>query len=260
MPRTGESLYTESTGADPVALERGMRWLIGEARRTDQPGLVVLATKQVVDNLGRWAGDVGNLLISLRDAGDLESGGVTLALRTQRTLPPSWAGPILVIYGGDRLLDAVDGITGACDLLYIPWLCEEAVKWAKARSGRLLGTEPAAGGAAELTVLDIAFDALTSSVNLGTGIAHPADRDEAIRTLETLLHHDRLADAESVRGHLLRRGWDPAGAREVAELAQKLMDGRRPRGSRGKADDGLWEYWSRCLAESDSKAGTDPKD
>ncbi len=244
MSRKGPSFYIESTGPEESALIRGFQWLVAEAQKADGRGLVAVSTKQNLDNIANWS-KLGPPLTQLRQKGVAKMGEVNLGLFTGKEKNVhAWDGPILVIYGGQPLLDAVDAITGKASVLYIPWGEGDFAAWAQTWGATQLGDqaekiqeEPTNGAAF------IALKSLTDGVNLSTGIVHPSDREAAIRTLETLFHKNAGVTPEAIRQQLVRLGWQPKDAAEVKKVAEMIWAGRRPKGSKGQADDSLWDYW-----------------
>lgn len=246
MSRKGLSYYIESTGPQEAALIQGFQWLIAEAQKAGGKGLVGVSTKQNLDNIANWS-QFGPLLTQLRQKGVAKAGQVTFGLFTGKEKNVhAWDGPILVIYGGQKLLDAVDSITGKANVLYIPWGEGDFAAWAETWGATKLGDqttakdvqeEPTSGAAL------VALKGLTDGVNLRTGIGHPSDREAAVRTLETLYHKNADLTPEVIRQQLVRLGWQPKDAGEVKKLAEMIWADRRPKGSKGKADDSLWDYW-----------------
>jgi hypothetical protein len=246
MTRKGTSLYIESHGPQDAAINEGFQWLLSEARKVGNKGLVAVTTKQNLDNIADWS-QLGSLLTTLRQHGVVKTGEVTLGLFTAKDKGVhQWEGPILTIYGGQKLLDAVDSITGSASVLYIPWSEGDHAAWAETWGASKLGAQPTAEHSQEEPtggVALVALRGLTDSVNLNTGIVHPSDREQAVRSLETLFHQKADVTPERIRQQLIRLGWQPKDAAEVMKLAEMIWDGRRPKGSKGKGDDNLWDYW-----------------
>lgn len=251
MPRQGRSFYIDSHGPNPDAVIRGVQWLCREAKDTGEPALIVVTAKPI---LASMRGPVlGPLFQQLKKEGVVSSGGVTLHLMTLRKKKWSWDGPALVIYGTQDLLDAVDSLDGACDVLLIPWRRDEASAWISTWGATELGKASDEGDEVVQEglskIIRIALVRLTSIINLSTGIMNSSDYDQAVRTFETLIRKGEAPDAELVRQYLVKNGWQPKHAKEVRELVQKLLDGRRPRGSTGRADEGLWNLLQEKLDE-----------
>jgi len=246
MSRKGNSHYISSTGAQDQAVIQGVQWLLGEAKKSDNVGIVAVSTKGNLENIANWS-QLADLFNQLRRHGSATIQGVTLQLMTLRDQKYNFDGPILAIYGGHKLLDAVDGIAGQASVLYIPWAEGDGDKWVQTWHATELGqnavpddqqSEPTSGAAF------VALESLTQRVNLNTGIVHSSDRESAIRTLETLFHKQTPVTPELIRQQLIRLGWAPKDAGDVEKLAEMIWDGRRPKTSTGTADEGLWDYWN----------------
>jgi hypothetical protein len=247
MNRSGESRYISSTGPNDEAIVRGVQWLVAEAGNAGNIGVIAVSVKANLENIANWS-QLGSLFTQLRANGTVSVRGVTLKLVTRKDGQlHRFNGPILVIYGGQDLLDIVDGITGNASVLYIPWGDRDCDQWIQTWRATELGepvapdgqqSEPTSGAAF------VALESLTRDVNLSSGIAHPSDRESAIRTLETLYHKHAPVAPEIICQQLIRLGWKPDDANEVKQLAEMIWAGRRPKKSTGRADDRLWDYWN----------------
>ncbi len=246
MNRKGSSYFIRSSGPKDNAIIAGIQWLISDAKKGGNSGIVAVSTKANLDNIA-WS-SLSALFAALRRNERVTVEGVTLQLVTLKgNRPHTFNGPILVIYGGQELLDAVDSIAGSSSVLYIPWEGDEFASWSQTWRATELGQAAAATlGIAEPTsgAALVALQSLTSHVNLNTGITHTSDREWAIKTLETLHHKGAAVTPETIRQQLIRLGWDPKDASKVKDLAEMIWDGRRPKKSTGRADDQLWNYWN----------------
>lgn len=252
MTRRGQSYYINSTGPNDEALKRGLEWLVQTCRATGNAGIVAVTTKQILQNL-QWS-EMKSVFAALHKQGRCQVAGVAITLHTlQKPASYSHNGPILVIHGGQKLLDNVDAIEGTADVLYIPRCDNDQANWAATWGANVLGgpegddAEPLSG------VPYIALKDLTHSVNLNTGIVHPSDHDNAVRTLETLCHKEARCDPELIRRQLVRMGWEPKDAQSVKELAEKIWSGRRPKGTTGRPNEDLWNYWHKNLTDTNGK-------
>jgi hypothetical protein len=246
MTRKGSSQYIASVGPKDDAIIKGFRWLISEARNSGNEGVVAVSQKANLENIAEWS-QLASVFNQLRSSESATLQDVKLNLLTRRNKKIySFDGPILAIYGGQELLDLVDGISGTASVLYVPW-GNDHKQWVQTWNANELNREPVAGTTdPEPTsgVVFYALETLTLTVNLGTGIVHSSDRENAIRVLETLYHKKASVTPELIRQQLIRLGWDPKNASDVEKLASTIWDGRRPKKSTGKADNGLWDYWN----------------
>ena len=187
MTRKGISHFVSSTGPQDQAIVQGVQWLLAEAKKSGNAGIVAVSTKSNLENIANWS-QLAGLFNQLRQNGTATVQGVQLRLMTLKgTQIYSFDGPILAIYGGQELLDAIDGISGSASVLYIPWGDGDCDQWLQTWGATELG-QPASHQQSEPTsgATFIALESLTHGVNLNTGITHPSDRERAIRTLESL--------------------------------------------------------------------------
>ncbi len=250
MPRRGQSFYIKSCGPNDAALTHGLQWLVQRCQELHCNGLVAVSTKQILQNIQR--GDLSPIFSDLHKHGQCNLSDVILQLYTaQRPAVHSYNGPILVIYGDQKLLDAVDAIEGTADVLYIPWCEGEESNWAATWGAGVLGGEEGDKADALSGVPYVALQMLTRTVNPKTGIGSSFDYQRAVRTLETLFRKNAQCEPELIRRQLIRMGWNPKDAASVKELAEKIWAGRRPKESTGRPDEELWNQWQDTEAGSD---------
>lgn len=92
---------------------------------------------------------------------------------------------------------------------------------------------------------------LAIGVNVGTGLTHPDDRSSAINLSRLLLAGDERYDPDEVRVRAVRHGWEPSDAREVAEVAEKVLQDKRL-----KTTGGSWRPDARDMLRREA-AGAD---
>lgn len=243
MPRKGRSFIIGGTvGPQDDALCEGIDWLLAAAKNGNaKQALVVVATLGILDNIG-WSSHK-SLFAMLKSNRQVTKEGVTIFLAgKKKDIPITWNDPILVIYGGQKLLDDVDAIEGTAHVLYVPWSEGDADDWVKTWSAHdLRGIEkPASESLALPKVALKALARLTNSVNFNNGLASSFERERTIETLETLHHKNVRASPAMMRQEIVRLGWDPKVADDFRDLAKKIEEGRRPKGSTGRADEHLW--------------------
>ena len=246
MTRYRPSYYIKSSGPQDAALVRGMQWLVGEAQSANQTGVVAVSQLMNLTNVAQWS-QLAPFFHELRNRRQATITGVSIELFTLKTQDmENETAPVLVVYGGRRLLKAVDALMRVPSVLYIPWQGTEHEDWAATWGASDLDAEEQVAQREPLSgVACTAINELTQIVNLATGIAHPSDYEQAVKTLETLYRKGAACTPETIRQQLIRLDWQPEDADRVKSLAEKIWQGRRPRSSTGQADDALWENWNR---------------
>jgi hypothetical protein len=121
-------------------------------------------------NIANWS-QSAKLLAKLRKDGTATIGDVTVRLMTPRdAIVSSWDGPILVLFGEQRMLDLVDSLSGTASVLCI-LSGKESASWIKTWGATRLGTPPVQSIEPTSGVPFAALRRLTESVNLNNSNA-----------------------------------------------------------------------------------------
>lgn len=119
----------------------------------------------------------------------------------------------------------------------VPWLEKDGAVWARGVGARdLLGVQSIAEQPlVSDPVVAAALGSLTGRVNLSTGLVHPLDRSAAVWMFRILKkgRHDWAGD--EVTAWALRHGWEARHARELGEMANGFLGGRRYRAEKRRA-------------------------
>lgn len=140
---------------------------------------------------------------------------------------------MLALYPNKSLLDELDGIDEISDLVVVVWTPTDVEDWKFARNPTRLGSAPSPARTQPLipnkTVRN-AMKNLSMAVNKSTGLGHPADKSRAVDTFFILLENQERYDPKEIKAFLIaEEGWEPAKASEVEELAQSILEGKKPR-------------------------------
>jgi hypothetical protein len=243
-----QRLLIEAIGPDDDAVVHGFRWLIGFARDQDAPrcGLFVPAIGSA-ENLARPLGDVGARLARERS---LQAEGLTVELLAPRSLRHgTYDSPILAIWVDDDMIDKIEEArpTAICA---IPWSETDLKAWKAAwqPGDPRAGTPAGAGGTISNPVVEAAMASLTARVNLSMALAHPSDRAAAVWAFKLLKQAGEPFDPGEIRSWAVTHHWRPQDAKEIADIAQKFLDGRRVQaGPRGWAKD-IIKQWRETAA------------
>ncbi len=153
---------------------------------------------------------------------------------------------VLALYPDRSLLDELDGIAEVSDLVVVVWGPKDVEDWKLARNPTRLGSAPIAPRTQPLiqnrTVRN-AMKSLSDGVNKSTGLGHPADKSLAVDAFFILLENGERFDPKEIKAFLVAEGgWEPVKAREVEELAQSILKGKKPRRVKSWASD-ILETW-----------------
>lgn len=245
-----ERFFIPAHGADDDALKAGFAWLLafcGE-RGITKAGVFVSSLRQV-ESLGRVIGDgAARALEKDREVG---AGSVTIHLLLGTKQTYSFDGPILAVWVDDKQLDELDELH-APGLLAIPWNSTDIDGW----KTNWNPTDPRTGdqGGSDDTVTNpvvvAALQSLTNGVNLSTGVGHPSDKASAVQMFKLLTKAGEPFDPEQIRAWAARNGWKADHARDLSEMAQKILAGRTVRdGRQGQMwRDDIVEQWRAAAA------------
>ena len=162
--------------------------------------------------------------------------GKTLALSEDLSLELVCASKSQNFYGYDLIvavylsLDALykfDTDMSAKAILFLPWMEEEGKQWLATRNPTILGanTWQVQQTSLPLEVVS-ALSALSSGINLSTGLAHPEDRKTVREVLRRLRDSGHLLCSTDVKNWALKNGWPLDGANDFAtEVASIFKSG-----------------------------------
>lgn len=185
------------------------------------------------------------------------AGGVTFEVATERQHPRHEpGGPVVGVWVDDRQVEKyLDGLNAPA-LCVVPWTRDGVDQWkanwgsTELRSGVAAG-EPATVGN---PVVVAALESLTIGVNLSTGLSHPSDKGRAVQMFRLLRDAGEPFVPTEVQAWAVRHGWRPGDARELAQLAQAILDRRAIRGGTMLWRKDIVDYW-REQARSDPGEG-----
>lgn len=101
-------------------------------------------------------------------------------------------------------------------------------------------------------VVEQALRSLMEAINEETGIDHPLDRNRTIQTFIILKEGGETFSPEEVEAWLMvERGWTATDAQEVAEIAQKILEGRKLRTQAAWRED-ILEFWRKVASDNNS--------
>lgn len=193
----------------------------------------------------------------LYDGAKFKGCDLTFKFETVRTYSNQYGSPedVLISCGlSSKDLFKFDNYYGVHSLIAIPWLKQSTQEWIDTwKPLNLRGKAEAGDEQVDVScVVQQAMGDLTNSINMSTGITHPADNDLAKTYILALHHHGELNDSIALRRYLVKnKGWDARSAKEVSDLVDILNSGKHFKGgTRTKAS---WKYhvqrWQEACQE-----------
>jgi len=247
MPRT--SYFIRSEGPDKQSVGKAISWLLSNSKPL---GFIAVHGLGNLDGVIREV--IGEATVKGLRQGKTIVSGAEISLITERKLIYDGKNsPVVAFYPDSKFLDEIDSIPNISAMLVVPWLFKEVKPWIRAWNASELGQPPTTPESAltQSKIVEQALKGLTATVNLSTGISHPSDRDAAIQMFEILKAAGEPFSPDEVKAWLVGKGgWKTTDAQEVAEVAQKVLEGRRLKtGTRVWAHN-ILEIWEKDAQQS----------
>jgi len=223
------SYFIKAEGPDRGTVAKAFRWLLENSKAKSFLAIAVIG------NLNGVIGDVlGERIVkALRKEGKVAISGIEIVLVTKRNIIYDGENaPLLAFYPSSKYLDELDSIPNISAMLVVPWTMKDIELWIRARNATEVGVvqPPKELPLVSNKVVEAALRSLTARVNVSTGIAHPMDREATIQALMILRDAGERFVPDEIKAWLISKGgWRATDAQEVAEVAQKILDGRRLR-------------------------------
>jgi hypothetical protein len=227
-----EAFYVDGAGPDPELFRQGLAWLeeTSKAKGATTAYLVIPKLSQLTGTVSDVIGELAADALSKGHAVRLP-GGTQLLAYSDRTLGRNFIrGPVLMVYCLPETMTKVDLAAGDQPKALIPWLVEEGRQWIAKHQARKIGAETDdVAGPPRLSnpVVERAFQRLTESVNLSTGIAHKLDRDKAVHLFRILKRNREEIDFDELPGWFIANGWRSNHADELTQMARDIYAGKR---------------------------------
>ncbi len=158
---------------------------------------------------------------------------ITFNLNTERLdISEGTEDIVLSLYPTSRMRDNLNNLRRARAIVIVPWIDKERDEWIRTWNPEIIGGAQENVGPIELDPrLERALVALTSMINLSTGLTYSSDRESAIQLLR-ILHQNRIQlNPNDMRIWDLQNGWSSGGANQLRDFAQGILEGRRYRTS-----------------------------
>ena len=182
----------------------------------------------VVPQKGRWANSTFAQVVGVSAAKALGKGEIVklggvanLTLESVQTFRGG-RGLLVGVHIPIRNMNRLDDSWEAQAIMYLPWNDEEGQEWWATWKPQTIGPSvqrPAAGNLA--AVVEEALLRLTRSINLGSGLNHPSDKEHAERVVSRLRAEGQLLDPEEVRRWAQRHAWSSNAASELEAIVRK---------------------------------------
>jgi hypothetical protein len=214
----------ENRGPDTEAVKTAFRNVL-EISAKSGGSLITL----VVPQKGRFRGSIPADVLGDKLAGALVKGDAKLDATTSMRLESGSTFRPLASYdivmglhiglAEQYRIDTSDTKT----IVFVPWLEDEGKEWQGTWSPTVWGQDSWKTPAFQVpSDFDAALLKLTDSINLGTGISHPSDRDRARSTLSSALANGYAPRKNDLLRWALQHNWTFSGAEALEKLGVSL--------------------------------------
>ena len=156
-----------------------------------------------------------------------------LVLHSQATFKSYMMGDVIIlgILPTKKMLDEIDGATSAYAVIIVPYLDDEVSEWISTWNPKMLGEERESTISENSIdpIVSVALKALTSQVNLSSGLTHTLDRHSAIDLFKILKKENIYFDPNEVKIWAKQNGWTVDGANDLYKIAKDISEGKRLR-------------------------------
>jgi len=140
----------------------------------------------------------------------------------------SFRGIVLALHPEKKMLNAVDAARLAQAVIVVPWLRDDVAEWVSTWQPAIPGQPtPTAPPHVQNSVVSVALEHLTGSINLSTGLGHPLDHASAVHLFRLLKKHGEDFDPAEVRAWAVTHSWHPNAADDLEDVAAKVLAGKR---------------------------------
>jgi hypothetical protein len=218
------------------ALQIAARWVEHESAGRHGKVLVVVPVRNSIDHSDVLA----RILARYRDWETTQTVGHNVGR----------ADVVLAVWASADMLEKISARRPRA-ICVVQWREEESNDWLSAHAGEDLSSR--APGLEPPTIADpivrVAIQGMTQSVNLNNRLYQVEDRDAAILTLRLLHKRDHALHPDEIYRWALAHGWPDEGARNLREIAQELLAGRKHRTTRPDYGDDVYGYWKKEATE-----------
>jgi len=227
-----EKYITNSASSDRNALADGFQKVLELcASLLHNTVILHLPTKNHLSQLSNLLGQTTIRKLNKDNYSSWNS--ITFTLNTERLeISDRTEDIVLSLYPTSRMIDNLNNLKRAKAIVVVPWIDRERDEWIKTWNPEIIGGAQENMGSLELDPrLERALVALTSRINLSTGLTHSSDRESAIQLLRILQRNGIQLNPNNMKIWALQNGWNSNGANQLRDFAQGVLDGKQYRTS-----------------------------
>lgn len=225
-----ERYITNSASLDKDAVADGFKRILELCASLSHNAVILhLPTKKHLEQLSNLLGQA--TIRKLKKDNYSSWNSITFTLNTERLeISDSIEDIVLSLYPASKMIDNLNDLKRAKAIVVVPWMDKHRDELIKTWNPEIIGGAQENVGSLELDPrLERALVALTSMINLSTGLTYSSDRESAIQLLR-ILHRNRIQlNPDNMKIWALQNGWNSNGANQLQEFAQGVLEGKRYR-------------------------------
>lgn len=174
-------------------------------------------------DIGRLLGDAVSKKLMKGNSIPIDNYGINLTYESVSTIQKITTPQVgLAFYVSTKDIQKLDDLDFDV-LIFVPWLDTEGTNWAAKWNAETHGSNN------QETTINLSpevvdsLKALTSCINLSTGLSHPSDKEHAKRKLSQLQLDGIFWDITEVEKWAVRNGWKASDAKELATLSSRYI-------------------------------------
>jgi hypothetical protein len=218
-------IHIPNMGPDKNNVSTAIAIGIRECKAMDIKQMTLITTLKNLNNIiiGELLGDAASKKLMKGNSIPIDNYGINLTYESVSTVQKITTPQVgLAFYVSTKDIQKLDELYFDV-LVFVPWLDTEGTNWAVKWNAETHGSSNQ-DTAINLSpgVVD-SLKALTSCINLSTGIIHPSDKEHAKRKFSQLQLDGISWDIIEIEKWAVRNGWKASHAQELATLSSRYI-------------------------------------
>lgn len=198
---------------------------IKECKAIGVQQMTLITPLKNLDNIviGKLLGDAASKKLMKGNSILIDNYGINLTYESISTLQKIITPQVgLAFYVSTRDIKKLDDLYFDV-LVFVPWLDTEGTNWAQKWNAETHGSNNQEIAIDLSTEVVDSLKALTSCINLSTGIIHPSDKEHAKRKFAQLQLDGISWDIIEIEKWAVKNGWKASHAQELATLSSRYI-------------------------------------
>lgn len=224
---TAKRFIVENNGADTATVQTLFQEAIKYCASSNISEITLLVSSKTGFSstvVGEVLGETKSKALMKGGSVNIES-GISLNLEIPKNFSPAKNyGLVVGLYLPKKDLATLDSIRSAEAIAFLPWIEDEGKIWMATWSPLVWGKSSWIVNPVSLSApVEKELNTLTAMINLGTGLAHPSDKNRATDSLKNVKALGSNVTSTEIEQWAVKNGWAPRQAETLAKLAYKML-------------------------------------